>query len=422
MKSAAERFLEYISVDTTSREEEASYPSSEGQWELARMLEAEMKKMGLEEVELDEHGYVTATIPANVEGVPVLGLISHMDTSSAVAGGPVHPKLVDYRGGDILLNRELDLWLREEESPELAGYKGKTLIVTDGTTLLGADDKAGIAEILTAAERLTRDPSIRHGKIRICLTPDEEISRGTLYFDVKKFGADAAYTVDGGALGEVEYENFNGASANITIRGRSIHPGEAKGRMLNSLMVAWELQGMLPAHEQPAYTEGYEGFYHLSSLSGSTAECSLKYIIRQHDRKEYEAKKARMEKIVSYLNEKYGPGTVELSIRDMYFNMYEIIKNHMHLIDKANAAFMACGIKPRSIPVRGGTDGARLSYMGLPCPNLSTGGHNFHGVYEYIPVESMQSMTDVLVALAEEFAASAQRGEERECLKQFHAI
>ena len=412
MKSTAERFLEYISVDTTSREESSSCPSSETQWDLARMLETEMREIGLMDVELDEHGYVTGTIPANVEGVPVLGLISHMDTSSAVPGGPIHPQLVDYRGGDILLNGKLDLWLKEEEFPELLDYQGKTLIVTDGTTLLGADDKAGIAEILTAAERMMKDTSIRHGRIRICFTPDEEISRGTQYFDVKKFGADAAYTVDGGALGEIEYENFNGATANITIHGRSIHPGMSKGRMLNALMVAWELQGMMPAHEQPSYTEGYEGFYHLSSMSGSVAECSLKYIIRQHDRKEYEAKKARMEKIAAYLNEKYGPGTVELSLRDMYFNMQEIIKDHMHLIDKANAAFKACGVEPRTIPVRGGTDGARLSFMGLPCPNLSTGGHNFHGVFEYIPVESMESMADVLVSLAGEFVKVAQRGEQ----------
>lgn len=412
MKSTAERFLEYICVDTTSREESASCPSSEAQRDLAGMLETEMREIGLEDVELDEHGYVTGTIPANVEGVPVLGLISHMDTSSAVPGGPIHPKLAAYSGGDILLNRELDLWLKEEDFPELLDYQGKTLIVTDGTTLLGADDKAGIAEILTAAERMMKDTSIRHGRIRICFTPDEEISRGTQFFDVKKFGADVAYTVDGGALGEIEYENFNGATANITIHGRSIHPGMSKGRMLNALMVAWELQGMLPAHEQPAYTEGYEGFYHLSSMSGTVAECSLKYIIRQHDRKEYEAKKARMEKITSYLNEKYGPGTVELSLRDMYFNMQEIIKDHMHLIDKANAAFKACKVEPRTIPVRGGTDGARLSFMGLPCPNLSTGGHNFHGVFEYIPVESMEAMADVLVSLAGEFAGEAQRGEQ----------
>ena len=403
MKSAVERFLDYISIDTTSKEESASYPSSEKQWELARRLEAEMREMGLEEVELDEHGYVMATIPANVEGVPVLGFVSHMDTSSAVAGGPIHPQTVNYKGGDILLSRERNLWLKEAEFPELTDYKGKTLIVTDGTTLLGADDKAGIAEILTAAERMLREPSSRHGKIRICFTPDEEISRGTQYFNVKKFGADVAYTVDGGALGEIEYENFNGATAKITIHGRSIHPGASKGRMINALMVAWEFQGMLPAHEQPSYTEGYEGFYHLSSMSGTVAECSLKYIIRQHDKKEYEAKKARVEKIAAYLNEKYGPGTVEIMVRDMYFNMREIIEDHMDLIDKANAAFKACKVEPKTVPVRGGTDGARLSFMGLPCPNLSTGGHNFHGVYEYIPAESMESMANVLISLSEEF-------------------
>lgn len=392
--------MEYISIDTTSREENEASPSSEGQRMLAGRLSEEMRSMGLSDVEVDEYGYVTATIPETAEGAPTVGLVAHMDTSSAAPGGRVRPALVTYRGGDILLNRDRDIWLRETEFPELAQYVGKTLIVTDGTTLLGADDKAGVAEILTAAERLLRDPKSVHGRIRICFTPDEEISRGTRHFDVKKFGADVAYTVDGGALGEIEYENFNGATADIVIHGRSIHPGEAKGRMVNAMMTAWELHGMLPWQEQPSYTEGYEGFYHLTSIRGTVAECRMRYIIREHDGRAYRERKARVEKIAAYLNEKYGAGSVELSLRDMYFNMKEALADHMYLIDRARNAFETCGIECRTVPVRGGTDGARLSYMGLPCPNLSTGGHNFHGVYEYIPVESMEKMAKMLVGLA----------------------
>lgn len=405
MKTVLERLLDYVTIDTTSFEESVSYPSSQGQWDLARKLVKELEEIGLSEVDLDEHGYVTATIPANTEHTPVLGLVAHMDTSSAVSGANIHPLLHSYEGGDLILNADLNLRIRAEDFPELESYKGQTIVTADGATLLGADDKAGIAEIITAAERLLASPDIPHGKIRLCFTPDEEISGGTKYFDVKKFGADIAYTIDGGAIGELEYENFNGATANIVIHGKSIHPGSAKGRMVNAMMIAWELQAMLPFQEQPAFTEGYEGFYHLTSLSGSVSECSMKYIIRQHDKEEYQQKKARMEKIAAYLNEKYGQETVELSIKDMYLNMKEALKEHMDLIDKAQAAFTACGVDSRTVPVRGGTDGARLSYMGLPCPNLSTGGHNFHGIHEYIPVESMEKMTDVLVNLCQQFVS-----------------
>lgn len=403
MKTVLERFFNYISIDTTSKENSDIYPSSDSQWILARLLKKELEEIGLSEVALDEFGYVTASIPATDESLPPLGLIAHMDTSNAVPGGPIHPSLITDEGGDILLNRKLNICLKKEEFKDLEQYVGQTLVVTDGTTLLGADDKAGIAEIITAAERILSDSSIRHGKIRLCFTPDEEVSAGTKHFDVEKFGADVAYTVDGGPLGELEYENFNGATASITIHGKSFHPGASKGRMVNALILAWELQGMLPFQEQPAYTEGYEGFYHLSSMAGTVSECTMKYLIRQHDREEFERKKARLTAIAAYLNEKYGEGTVECMIEDKYYNMKEIIEHHMYLIDKAEQAFLSCGITPLQVPVRGGTDGARLSFKGLPCPNLSTGGHNFHGVFEYIPVASMERMVDVLVNLVQQF-------------------
>lgn len=403
MKTVLDRFLDYISIDTTSVENSATYPSSENQWVLAEKLAEELRTIGLSEVEVDEHGYVTASIPANVNEAPVLGLIAHMDTSNAVPGGPICPKAVPYKGGDIILNSESDIRLTPTECPELKNYVGQTLIVTDGTTLLGADDKAGIAEIITAAEYLIQNPSIPHGKIRIGFTPDEEVSAGTRFFDVKKFGADVAYTVDGGPLGELEYENFNAATATIKIHGKSYHPGSSKGRMVNALVLSGELQGMVPFQEQPAFTEGYEGFYHLTSVNGTVSECTMKYIIRQHDRGLFLAKKQRMEKIVSYMNDKYGAGTIELLIEDKYFNMKEIIEQHLYLIDKAKAAFAACEVSPLTVPIRGGTDGARLSFKGLPCPNLSTGGHNFHGIYEFIPLESMERMVDVLVALVQQF-------------------
>lgn len=403
MSSVTERFYRYIAVDTTSVDDAACYPSSENQWVLARQLEQEMRELGLSQVQVDQYGYVTGTIPANRKNAPVIGLIAHMDTSNAVSGANIQARTILYEGGDIVLDALRDLRIRVCDYPELAQYTGQHLIVTDGSTLLGSDDKAGIAEILTAAERLLNDPSIPHGEIRICFTPDEEVGEGTKYFDVAAFGADLAYTVDGGELGELEYENFNAATAKIAIHGRSMHPGSSKGRMVNALLLAWELQGMLPWQEQPAYTEGYEGFYHLDSVEGSVESASMRYIIRDHDRALFQKRKERLEKIAAYLNEKYGDGTIELSIEDSYYNMKEIISGHMELIERATEAFQACGVTPNILPIRGGTDGARLSYMGLPCPNLSTGGHNCHSVLEFIPCESMETMVEVLIRLVSSF-------------------
>lgn len=404
MSSVTERFYRYIAVDTTSVDDAARYPSSENQWVLARQLEQEMRELGLSQVQVDQYGYVTGTIPANRKNAPVIGLIAHMDTSNAVSGANIQARTILYEGGDVILDAARDLRIPVRNYPELAQYAGQHLIVTDGSTLLGSDDKAGIAEILTAAERLLNDPSIPHGAIRVCFTPDEEVGEGTKYFDVAAFGADLAYTVDGGELGELEYENFNAATAKIAIHGRSMHPGSSKGRMVNALLLAWELQGMLPWQEQPAYTEGYEGFYHLESMEGSVEAASMRYIIRDHDRMLFQKRKERLEKIGAYLNEKYGDGTIELSIEDSYYNMKEIISGHMELIERATEAFHACGVTPKILPIRGGTDGARLSYMGLPCPNLSTGGHNCHSVLEFIPCESMETMVEVLIRLVSSFA------------------
>ena len=401
-----ERFLDYISVDTTSLDDTGTYPSTENQWILARQLKEEMEHIGMEDVELDSYGYVTGTIPANTDReVPVLGLISHMDTSDAVSGSDIKANIFLYNGGDILLNEEKSLWLRTEEYPELETYIGQHLIVTDGTTLLGADDKAGIAEIMTFAESLINDPSISHGRIRIAFTPDEEIGEGTKYFDVSKFGADYAFTVDGGKIGEFVYENFNGAGAKITFHGKSMHPGSAKGHMVNAVLLAMEFQDMLPHDERPMYTEGYEGFYHLYKIAGDVECCTLEYIIRDHDRDLFEQRKREIKEIAHCMNEKYGSHTVEVSMQDSYYNMKEVILQHEKLIENALAAYRECGIEPFIEPIRGGTDGARLSFKGLPCPNLSTGGHNFHSVYEYIPVESMEKMVDVLLKLAKKFAA-----------------
>jgi tripeptide aminopeptidase len=399
MRKVTERFYDYISVDTTSIDDVEAYPSSPNQWILARRLEQEMQAMGLEDVKVDDYGYVTGTIPANTKGAPVVGLISHMDTSNAASGADIKARTILYEGGDIILNPSQDIRIPEKEYPELSDYVGQHLIVTDGTTLLGADDKAGIAEILTAAEYILNHPERKHGKIRIAFTPDEEVGNGTKYFDVAAFGADYAYTVDGGELGELEYENFNAATADITIHGRSIHPGSAKNRMVNAMLIGCELEAMLPPQERPEHTEGHEGFYHLNSMQGNVSTCTMRYLIREHDRAGYENRKLRLQKIVDYLNDKYGAGTVELSIRDSYFNMKEIIENHMELIDRAVSAFEKHGVTPKLVPVRGGTDGARLSFLGLPCPNLSTGGHNFHGELEYIPCESMEKMVEVIVEL-----------------------
>jgi len=396
---AYERLLEYVKVWTTSDEENESCPSTMRQWDLARKLVEEMKRIGISDVRIDEHAYVYGRIPASskAEDLPVVGYISHMDTAPAFSGENVNPHIVkDYDGGDIVLGNGVTMAV--SDYPELKRYIGKSLIVTDGTTLLGGDDKAGISEIMTACERIITD-DIRHGEIRIAFTPDEEIGRGADLFDVENFGADYAYTVDGGALGEIEYENFNAASAKIVCHGNCIHPGEGKGKMRNALLYAMEFNSMLPEKETPAYTEGYEGFFHLTDCKGNEEEAVLGYIVRDHDMASFEARKRLMEDIAAKLNDKYGEGTVCPEIKDSYYNMKEKILPHMEIVDRAVDAMKACKIPPVIVPIRGGTDGARLSYMGLPCPNLSTGGHNFHGKFEYIPIESMDAMTDVLVEL-----------------------
>lgn len=399
MTTATERFLKYIAVNTTSVDDAKVYPSSPNQKVLGAQIAEEMKAMGLTDVIQDEYGYVMGTIPATRDKGPTIGLISHLDTSNAVSGGPIHPAFVDYQGGDIVLNKEQDIVMTPSAFPCLNEVKGKRLIVTDGTTLLGADDKAGVAEIMTLAERLLRPDAPKHGKIRIGFTPDEEVGEGTKFFDLEKFGAQIAYTVDGGALGELEYENFNAATATITIKGVSVHTGSAKNQMINAAAVGCEFQSLLPEKEQPVYTEGYEGFYHQSSIEGSCEHCEMKYLLREHDAEKFAAQKRKVEEIGRKLNEKWGSGVVTVSIRDSYANMRPIIENHMELVDEARHAFEACGVKPIVQPIRGGTDGARLSHKGLPCPNLSTGGYLFHSRYEFIPQESLETMVDVLEKL-----------------------
>lgn len=390
--SVLDRFLKYVSVGSQSDADSATVPSTPGQTELARLLAGELKDMGAQAELDDDSGIVYASIPSNVEGnVPVIGWVAHVDTAPGVSGSGVKPRIVrSYDGGDILLNPEQGMVLSPAVFPELTDYLGQDLVVTDGTTLLGADDKAGVAEIMDMAASFLLNPERPHGEIRIAFTPDEEIGRGTDAFDVARFGADFAYTVDGGALGEIEYENFNAASAVVTVQGSSIHPGSAKGRMLNACLVLMEFQGMLPAFQNPAFTEGYEGFYHLDSLRGDVERAAAEYLIRDHDREAFERKKEFMQECAALLNRKYGEGTVKAEITDSYYNMKEKILPHMHLVEHARRAMEAVGVRPEIVPVRGGTDGAHLSFMGLPCPNLCAGGHNFHGKYEYVPVRSLE--------------------------------
>lgn len=395
-----ERFLKYIAVDTQSEDDVAAVPSTQKQWDLARMLEAELKEMGAQEVRLADHCYVYATIPATTtEPRPVLGLIAHMDTAPAMSGREVKARVVAYQGGDIVLNEELGIVMSEAQFPELKHQIGKDVIVTDGTTLLGADDKAGVAEILTMAEYLLSHPEIPHGEIKIGFTPDEEVGNGVECFDVEGFGAEVAYTVDGCALGELEYENFNAANAKVLLHGTSIHPGSAKGQMKNALLVGMEFQSMLPVAENPAYTEGYEGFFHLDAMEGSVEEACMVYIIRDHDRAKFEAKKALFEKTAEFLNAKYGAGSVEVVMKDVYYNMKEKLADHMELVENAKQAMKEVGITPIVQPIRGGTDGARLSFMGLPCPNLCTGGMNCHGKFEYISVQDMEKVVELLIRI-----------------------
>ena len=400
-----ERFLRYIAVDTMSEPEKEQIPSTEKQRVLGAMLAQELKDMGASDVRMDDHAYVYAAIPATTDKkIPVLGLIAHLDTACACSGKDVKPRFVkNYDGGNIVMDPKTGLSMGPDQYPELKNYVGQDLITTDGSTLLGADDKAGVAEIMAMAQYLINHPEIPHGTIKIGFTPDEEVGRGADLFDVEGFGADVAYTVDGGALGELEYETFNAASAKVTVHGFSIHPGSAKGKMKNSILMAMEFQRMLPGFDTPAYTQGYEGFFHLTNITGEVEETVMDYIIRDHDMKKFEQKKEYIRKVAEFLNLKYGEGTIELVMKDSYYNMKEKLKDHMYLIDIAQEAMDELWIAPIIEPVRGGTDGARLSYMGLPCPNLCTGGHNFHGKFEYIPVQSMEKVTELLVEIVKKF-------------------
>ncbi len=403
MKKVVDRFLNYVAIDTKSEYDSPDFPSSKKQFELANLLVKELNDLGLEDVSVDENCYLMATLPSNTERkVPTIGFIAHMDTSPDMSGENVKPKIVEnYDGKDIILNKENSIVLSPKDFPELKEYIGKTLITTDGTTLLGADDKAGIAEIMSAVEYLVNNPQIKHGNIKIAFTPDEEVGRGADYFDVEKFNADFAYTVDGGGLGELEYENFNAAGVKLVIKGRNVHPGSSKNKMINSIEIAMELNSMLPENQKPKYTEGYEGFFLLSSLNGEVEETKASYIIRDHFKDKFEEKKALMQKVVDFLNAKYGEGTVHVEIKDQYYNMKEKIEPVMHIVDTAKKAMEELGITPIITPVRGGTDGARLSYMGLPCPNLFTGGHNYHGKYEFICTESMEKAVEVILKIVE---------------------
>ena len=398
-----ERFLKYVSFDTQSSEETEVTPSTPGQMVFAKYLKEELESLGLEDITLDEHGYLFATLPANIDKpVPTIGFIAHMDTSPDMSGKDVSPRIVqNYDGSDIVLCAEENVVLSPSQFPELLDHKGEDLIVTNGKTLLGADDKAGIAEIVSAIVYLKEHPEIKHGKIRIGFNPDEEIGLGAHKFDVEKFGCDWAYTMDGGEVGELEFENFNAASAKITFKGRNVHPGYAKNKMINSIRVANRFCAMLPAHETPEHTEGYEGFYHLISFNGDVEQTTVAYIIRDHDRARFESRKKKIERFVSEINAEYGEGTAMLELRDQYYNMREKIEPLMHIIDTAFAAMEAVGVKPNVKPIRGGTDGAQLSFKGLPCPNIFAGGLNFHGRYEFAPIQNMEKAMKVIVKIAE---------------------
>lgn len=402
MSNVIEKFFRYVKIDTQSADEANCFPSTEKQKKLGRLLAEELREMGASDVVFDEkYCYVYATIPSNLplgKQAPVIGFISHMDTSPAVSGKDVKPRIVEnYSGGDILLNEAQNIVLEESENPQLAQLVGKSLIVTDGTTLLGADDKAGVAEIMTLAEYLLTHPATARPTIRIGFTPDEEVGRGVDHFDVEGFGADFAYTVDGGELGELEYENFNAASAKLIVNGCSVHPGSAKNKMLNAVLLAQEFQALLPAHENPASTEGYEGFFHPDSIKGSVEKTVVDYIIRDHSLEKFQRKKELFQKCADFLNDKYGKEIFVVQIKDSYYNMKEkILPQNAHLIENAVKAMEMVGVVPKIAPIRGGTDGARLSFMGLPCPNLCTGGANFHGRFEYACVESMESCVEIL--------------------------
>lgn len=399
--SVVERFLRYVKIYTTSDSSSSAFPSTARQLDLARLLVDELKAIGLKDVSLDGNGYVMATLPGNVDSAPVIGFVAHVDTTPDLSGEGVNPQVTVYEGGDLVLNAGLGVVLSPREFPDLNKYVGKTLITTDGTTLLGADDKAGVAEIMAAMEYLAAHPEIPHGTIRVGFTPDEEIGRGADRFDVDRFKADFAYTLDGGEIGELQYENFNAANARISIRGRNVHPGTAKDKMINALQIGVDLQNLLPPHLRPEHTDHYEGFLHLTHFTGTVDSAELRYIIREHDRQKFEGLKDALKRAVDFLNARYGAGVVTLDLRDSYFNMKEKIEPVMHIIDLARQAMLAAGVTPIVRPIRGGTDGARLSYMGLPCPNLFTGGHNYHGRYEFIPAYAMEKAVEVIVKIAE---------------------
>ncbi|MDE6418033.1 MAG: peptidase T [Duncaniella sp.] len=404
--NVVDRFLQYVKFDTQSDELTNLTPSTPGQMVFAEHLEKELRSMGLKDISLDENGYLMATLPGNVDReVPTVGFIAHLDTSPDMSGRHVSPRIVEkYDGGDILLNEKENIVLTPADFPELLDYKGQDLIVTDGTTLLGADDKAGIAEIITAVDYLMKHPEIKHGPIRIAFNPDEEIGQGAHKFDVERFGADWAYTMDGGEIGELEYENFNAAVAKVTFKGRNVHPGYAKHKMLNSLRVATQFAIMLPRWETPEHTEGYEGFYHLVGIEGTVEQTVITYIIRDHDRDRFERRKKEFEHLTRKINKEF-PGCATLELKDQYYNMREKIEPVMHIIDIAIKAMEEAGVKPKVTPIRGGTDGAQLSFKGLPCPNIFAGGLNFHGRFEFVPIPSMEKATDVIVQIARLVAA-----------------
>jgi len=397
------RFKSYVTVDTESDPNSETTPSSDKQWDLANALVEELKEIGMEEVNIDQNAYIMATLPSNVQQeVPVIGFVSHFDTTPDFTGANVKPQIIEnYDGGDILLNEAENIVLSPNDFDDLLLYKGQTLITTDGTTLLGADDKAGIAEIISAMEYLINHPELKHGKIRVGFTPDEEIGRGAHKFDVAKFGAAWAYTMDGSQVGELEYENFNAAGAVVTIKGKIVHPGYAKGKMVNSMYIATEFINSLPRRETPEHTEDREGFFHLTSVNGVVDGTRLQYIIRDHDKEQFEARKEVMTNLASHLNEQYEDDRISVEIKDQYFNMREKIEPVMHIVDIAEEAMKQANIKPLIKPIRGGTDGSQLSFMGLPCPNIFAGGHNFHGRYEYVPVESMQKAIEVIVNIVQ---------------------
>ena len=397
-----DRFLKYVSFCTTSDEETNMTPSTPGQMEFAKYLANELKEIGMQEVTLDDNGYVMATLPANVEGKPVIGFIAHMDTAPDASGKNVKARIVThYDGQDIVLNAEKNIVFEVAKYPEILDYKGQDIIVTDGTTLLGADDKAGLAEIVTACEYLIQHPEIEHGKIRVGFTPDEEIGQGADHFDVKKFGCDFAYTMDGGAVGELEYENFNAAGCKVKVHGVNVHPGYGYHKMINSMRIANQFASMLPRWETPEHTQGYEGFYHLIAMNGSVEETTLQYIIRDHDRARFESRKREIEHLARKINQEYGEGTVKVELRDQYYNMREKVEPVMHIVTLVEEAMKEVGVTPKVQPIRGGTDGARLSFEGLPCPNIFAGGVNFHSRFEYLPIPSMEKAMEVILKIVE---------------------